>query len=456
MAVLLLVSGPAAAQDPNAPEPTGHCTELYWLSPHQLYALLNSDMLEDLAKSEIEAADGGRRNAFSWCLAGELLAQLKVAQLGDAERASLPRYRKRVWDALASLDFNVLEQDVFKAEFILRVLSTKYGDAFSSLAAVTGRGGLGCTDGDCTTELERQGGTTGTPAAPGEVEAAEPERPKKPLFPGLNVATLPQTPQQPGSDCRSASSFRTSTDPDVRRFAKQLTDQRICYKVNNVVENGVRWVMQQFESTAKPSGPTLFVPHDNADTAFETAVYALERYGGRVVTIHTGETRSNGRTDGLRNFGASAEQISGCSQMKGSPAPAYTDYVLNTMPAGQPVLVLLNIQDGNSATPDLPGAVTRQTAEGSAVSADADDFAAVAGTIGLQDDPRAQSLMKALTQAGLNARHRTLPGGVSDCSLAGHAAVRGRPYLGLYAQAGHGTEQKAMLDAVLNLQVPDE
>ncbi len=447
---LILALAPANAQDPNTPEPTGVCTEFFWLSPPQLFALLNSSMLEDLSQAEIDAPDGNRRNAFSWCLAGELLGQLKAAQLGEAERASTPLYRKRVWDALASLNFNVLQQDTFKAEFIVRVLGTKYGDAFSAIASATARSGLGCKDGDCATERERQGG-----AAEQSAKQSLPDPPRKPLFPSLAKAALPAQPAKPDTECRAASSFKKSTDPDVRKNAAQLASLGICYKVNNVVENGVRWVFQRFENPAKPNGPTVFLPHDNADTAFETALYALERYGGRMLTVHTGEKRSNGKTDGLRNFGATAGDIGNCAQMKGRPAPGYTAFVENAFLDGQPLVALLNIQDGNSAAPDLPGAVEQQAGEGVVVSQDADDFVAVAGTLSLTDDPRAQGLVDALKSAGLNTRHRTLPGNASDCSLPGYAAERGRPYLGLYAQAGHLVEQKAMLDAVLNLKVPE-
>ena len=82
-------------------------------------------------------------------------------------------------------------------------------------------------------------------------------------------------------------------------LAPRLAALRICYRVSNIVENGVRWVMQTFESTARPAGPTLFIPHDTADTAFEAAVYSLGRHGGRLVTVHTGEQRTNSGVDAL-------------------------------------------------------------------------------------------------------------------------------------------------------------
>lgn len=87
----------------------------------------------------------------------------------------------------------------------------------------------------------------------------------------------------------------TSQDPDVKRaISLGLMSARTTLhaQVNFVEEDASRWKLQVFQNARLPEGPTFFVPHDSEDEAFLSAAWANQRYGGHIISLECGETRS--------------------------------------------------------------------------------------------------------------------------------------------------------------------
>lgn len=91
-----------------------------------------------------------------------------------------------------------------------------------------------------------------------------------------------------------AKSLLDSRDPDIIRAQKifGINDQQIAYRLIEFSdESKASWRVQVFENRQNPYGPSLFVPHDNENEAFQAAISGILSFGGHLITLDCQEKR---------------------------------------------------------------------------------------------------------------------------------------------------------------------
>ncbi|MGB5831189.1 MAG: hypothetical protein WBG92_04270 [Thiohalocapsa sp.] len=270
-----------------------------------------------------------------------------------------------------------------------------------------------------------------------------------------------------GSSGLSKSSMTISAcmDPseaaskDIRRNLSVIRGSPLCYRRQEVREGAFRWVLHILENRKSPDGPFWVLPHDNEDTAFDAAVYAVMTYGGGLLAVDSAGQRRMLGQDPNRNFSVSQAESRLCRHQRRS-APGYTAAVLGHFKGRRgPYLALHNNHNGwqgNGGRGTI--SVFRDTAvlqgfpagrTGGALR-DEDNLVFVASPRPLSTDPATRRRISDLNAAGLNVVHKRVDARSFDCSLSDYVARhRLGDYYNIEAQYGHRLAQQEMIDRLL-------
>ena len=254
-------------------------------------------------------------------------------------------------------------------------------------------------------------------------------------------------------ECLAPSASR---DADVLRHAEVLTDERLCLSELDFAENGVTWQITVIDNTGYPIGPTMYLLHDNEDTAFDAALYGLRRYGGKIVAIETGERRTHEGQDPNLNFGETPRSTVLCEDMNIRPAPLFSQLMLD-MRDREPnfILTLHNNIDGYGDAGGNGGISAAQTGGAfrgllAESGMDEDDALLLAGTLPYETSRQAQRVAGQFLARGVNVIYEHVTQAGNDCSFSNYAALNQiAPYYNIEAQHGHLEPQKAILDALM-------
>ncbi len=447
--LLLSVSSPPAAGAERR-EPL-ECSTYTLLGPAVLHDFLESYTVRGLSYKDIES---GAETALShtWCVVGETLEALGYDIKGlDQPKDGLQlraEFRTNVLRSLAELFGAVPESGGFTQTELRKRLMATLKDKFGQTADINN---IRIVPRDLVVPVAGRAGDD-DPLPPRKNKSQEaPDNKPKPA--AEEQAPQPQAGQSSatkGLKCRSATELQNSSDPDVRNNAEQLAAAGICYSVRTVKERGLSWTFQTFLNAVNPDGPAWFLPHDNENTAFNAAMYALERYGGKVLTVHSGEKRNLGKTDPNRNFGIEKAEIKACKNLKGKPTPKYSRTVLDFF-VGQPAVLTMhnNTNGGTVSAAHTDGKNRGMLAAGPPISKDPDDFIYVTGSKPFSKDKKIRQDVIALRKDGLNVVHEFVTLKNTDCSLSNFAAYRKLRYFNIEAQHNHLTQQTKMVDALM-------
>ena len=140
---------------------------------------------------------------------------------------------------------------------------------------------------------------------------------------------------------------KKSDYPDIRRHLSAIRAARLCYRRETVKEGRFRWVFHVFHHPTERNGPFWLLPHDDENTAFEAAVYAVATYGGGFLAIDSGQGRRFQGQDPNRNFSRGWSESMLCREQS-RPAPKFTAAVMGHFKAHRrhPYLSLHNNSDG--------------------------------------------------------------------------------------------------------------
>jgi len=266
--------------------------------------------------------------------------------------------------------------------------------------------------------------------------------------------------KNPGSlqRCRPSS----GQDKDVgRNSARIKANPALCVETTAFNEADLHWRMTLVSNQAKPTGPTIVVLHDNENAAFDTALYGIEKYGGKLVALETSESRHHySGQDPNRNFAKTLAESRPCRQMRRRPAPVFTAKIMGLTTAGFPVIALHNNDKGFGggwgrgtisaarSTAKMKGFMA-PTKRGSL--SDADNAILLAGTLPYGKNSRLHKAIAFFHGRGINVIYEVVTPSENDCSLTNYMVLNG---LGSYfnVEAGHGRslEQKQMLDALMS------
>ena len=243
--------------------------------------------------------------------------------------------------------------------------------------------------------------------------------------------------------------------PDVRRNYRAMLG--LCTDLISFKEGRLNWTMLLVFNPKAPHGAFWFLPHDNENSAFSSAVYATRKYGGGFLSVVAGGNRYFKGQDPNRNFSDSSVRI--CSKQL-APSPIYTSVVFSIIDSfrsyGKPYLALHNNTNGGGISALKSSKYTKsflaysiaQVKQGVGL-ADEDSIVYIAGA---SFNPPARKI-STLLSLGLNVKYEIVNSNSNDCSMSNYVVIgRGsNNYYNIEAQHGKSATQKRMIDLLMRL-----
>jgi hypothetical protein len=251
----------------------------------------------------------------------------------------------------------------------------------------------------------------------------------------------------------SAASLRSVSD--VHRNYQAI--RTLCIYRVTFSEHQHRWDMLLVTNPHKPHGPFWFLPHDNENSAFDTAVYATRKYGGGFLAVMSHDKRYHQGQDPNRNFSMSRTKVPSCRHQKAA-SPIYTRTVFSIIDAFRdrrmPYLALHNNTNGGGVSVLRQSRSVRsftpyslkQIQNGSGL-ADEDNLVYIASTS--SQAPRKKIEM--LKSLGMNVKYEIVSPANNDCSMSNYVVLgkHSSRYYNIEAQHGHTRIQKQMVDLLM-------
>ena len=243
--------------------------------------------------------------------------------------------------------------------------------------------------------------------------------------------------------------------PDIRRNYRSL--QGLCVNLVSFKEGRFNWKMLLVFNPKAQHGAFWFLPHDNENTAFNSAVYATRKYGGGFLSVIAGANRYFKGQDPNRNFSDARVRI--CNKQL-APSPIYTSVVFSIIDSfkdsGKPYLALHNNTNGGGISALNSSKYTKsflaysvaQVKKGIGL-ADEDSLVYIAGS---SFTPPTQNI-STLLGLGLNVKYEIVNRNSNDCSMSNYVVIgRGSSnYYNIETQHGKSATQKRMIDLLMHI-----
>lgn len=263
---------------------------------------------------------------------------------------------------------------------------------------------------------------------------------------------------RPDQPCEAAEGF---PDPDIRRNAAVFAaDGDLCITRQGFTEHGRDWQLTVVRNLSTRRGPVWAVLHDNENDAFDSALYAVGKYGGALVAVEAGENRSFMGQDPNRNFSLTASNAATCRDISQKPTPGFTNAISSFFSQRYPVLTLHNNDDGYSgaggtgtisarrSSASMTGMMTPTPVQG---LSDEDNAILLAGAMPFEQNRAARKAVQAFHGAGVNAIYEHVRPERNDCSFSFFTTMNGLgDYYNIEAQHGALEAQKAMVDVLMS------
>ncbi|MCA1335059.1 hypothetical protein [Pseudooceanicola marinus] len=297
--------------------------------------------------------------------------------------------------------------------------------------------------------------------APEGVSPAEAVAAVTPLRPRARPEGLAATPaawfSKPDAPCLPAAGF---PDPDVRRnLASFQADAGLCLSRAGFTEHGRSWQLTVVRNLSARRGPVWAVLHDNENAAFDSALYAVRRYGGALVAVEAGESRTFQGQDPNRNFSLSASTAATCRDISAKPTPGFTKAITSFFSDRYPVLTLHNNDEGYSgaggrghisarrSSASMTGMMT-PTPQGAL--SDEDNAILLADTRPFAQSAASRKATAAFHAQGVNVIYEHVRPERNDCSFSFFTRMNGLgDYYNIEAQFGAGEAQRRMVDVLM-------
>ena len=245
-------------------------------------------------------------------------------------------------------------------------------------------------------------------------------------------------------------------DGDFTRNMEALRSPELCISYYEFPEGPLTWKLQVIRKKDKPQGPLWFIPHDNEDAAFDTAVKSVMVYGGTIVAVETGGQRLNHGQDPNRNFDAGGDRK--CPQQI-ARSPRYTEEVLKWWDRSQPIIALhSNMPSGNiKITRQVPFSTNFPALKKKIGGVNPEHtLVFVASRDTPSADPNLRKFVDALNGEGVNVIYETVASKHSDCSLSNYASLRNiRTYLNVEVITGDSAVQVKIVNVIMKLLAED-
>lgn len=244
---------------------------------------------------------------------------------------------------------------------------------------------------------------------------------------------------------------------DIRRNIERLN--HVCiYKVV-FEEEKYPWEMLLITHPQHVKGAFWFLPHDDENTAFDAAVYAVNKYGGGFLAVMADNKRYFKGQDPNRNFGDTKQTAKTCKQQH-YPAPKYSSTVFTIIDKlkkdGYPYLALHNNKNGwygnggegsismlTSSSIVRSYKVPKDNNEHSRMN-DEDNLIYIAGKNKNPDKNKLDRLL----QLGFNVKYEIVSEKNNDCSLSNYIILNKETdsYYNIEAEHNDLETHKIMID----------
>lgn len=242
-------------------------------------------------------------------------------------------------------------------------------------------------------------------------------------------------------------------DLDVKR--SRVNMKSLCVFELSIPEKYVVWKMTLVFNPKREVGYFWFLPHDNEDTSFKTAIYSTLKYGGGFLAVEAKEKRIFLGQDPNRNFSTSKIESKSCKKQKYF-SPIYTRVVLNIInsfkPKKYPYLTLHNNTNGggisilnnNKIVSNYP-AYTGITKYSKGLR-DEDNLVYMAG---YDKQPHRENLQRIL-DTGINVKYEIVSKEHNDCSFSNYVVLSNKgQYYNIESEHGANKIQNLMVDKLL-------
>lgn len=264
---------------------------------------------------------------------------------------------------------------------------------------------------------------------------------------------------------------RAWLDPDIDRNKALIDQTGICIKTIVFYENRLHWRFQILDS-GRP-GHNWILLHDDENTAFDAALYAIAKYGGKAVEVDLlRPIPASAIVDPNHNFAVSEDQRRTCRGPVRPAAPRFTSFILEHL-GPPPYLALHNNYDGHFRNGGggnlsvrqngraLLGFPAHDSAEPLADTgrlADEDNFVIVSGLAPpFRMSDRLRQIREQLRDAGINVIYEYVNKDTYDCSLSNYLLVYGSvlpgEYFNIEAEEGDYRSQITIIDTLLGILI---
>jgi hypothetical protein len=319
-------------------------------------------------------------------------------------------------------------------------------------------------------------GIIGVTLACGDLAGAQSVEPQTPL---LMAQVMPGPEGTPAERRKPAAKQRTAIAPapagcltpeqmpdkdgDFARHMDALRSPGLCLTYDVFEEGGIRWVLQIIKSQTSRSkidpkdhvstGPLWFLPHDDENAAFDTAIDRIQQYGGTIVAVESGGNRLNEGQDPNRNFDAGGDRK--CPQQL-ARSPQYTKRVLQWWDRSQPIIALHSNRPTGSITiaRSVPFSTSFRGKKAASVGGIDPDHTLVfvASRAAPDADPALKGFVDAMNVNGVNVIYETVASKHSDCSLSNYASLMHiRNYLNVEVITGDSPTQIKIVNVIMDL-----
>lgn len=266
---------------------------------------------------------------------------------------------------------------------------------------------------------------------------------------------------QASAQSEKCSDPTAHADKDIQRNQASISSNpNLCLSEIKFQENGLNWELTILENSKYDKGPTIFLLHDNENSAFDTALYSITKYGGKIVSVEAREKRIfAGVQDPNRNFGVSPAQTKACRDMRTKPAPMFTK-ILQDLRSTRANFFLTLHNNANGHTGNGGGGAISADRNSSVMNGmrapsggDEDDAILLASTKAPGEDLKLNKAVKYFHQAGINVIYEYVRPENNDCSFSNFVVLNKLgQYFNIEAQHGHTAQQKQMLDVLMKYQ----
>jgi len=250
---------------------------------------------------------------------------------------------------------------------------------------------------------------------------------------------------------------------DIYRNLKDI--QKLCIKQIAFKENMYEWKMLLVWNPSKPKGAFWYLPHDDENTAFDSAVYATHHYGGGFLAVMNSDRRIFKGQDPNRNFGTTPSQARICSQQK-YPAPIYVNTIFSIIDSFRdrryPYLTLHTNSNGHSGNGGA-GHIS-MLKQGSTVLSFPATTIKRGKRLGLSDEDSLiyiatknkkpnMDRVKRFNDLWINVKYELVNPSRNDCSMSNYVVLGlgSEEYINIEVEHGDRDTQRVMIDKVLSL-----